>query len=56
MFGCVTSDYGNYTPTPTTKVRYYDKRGIYTGYSIKNKYQTRYYDKRGRYIGSSKGE
>ena len=56
MFGCVTPDYGNYTPIPTTTERYYDKKGSYTGYSIKNKYQTRYYDKRGNFIGSSKGE
>ena len=51
---CVTTT--TYVPSPTiverdfvTKTRYY-KNGIYSGYSVTNKFgKTRYYDKRGLY-------
>jgi hypothetical protein len=43
-------------PYKEKRTRYYDKKGHYSGYSIKNDYtgKTRYYDKKGRYIGYSK--
>ena len=39
------------------KVRYYDNKGNYKGYSQETSYgKTRYYDKKGRYKGYSKWE
>lgn len=51
LAGCVTT---TSTYTPTKKVRYYDDKGHYQGYSVETPYSTRYYDSKSRYIGRSK--
>lgn len=54
LFGCVTPA-GNYNYQPTKRARFYDSRGIYSGYSETSQYgTTRYYNKNGKFMGISK--
>lgn len=53
LMGCTVVPY-TYQDKHEFKIRHYDNRGRYEGYSICNDYGCRHYDKNSRYKGYTK--
>lgn len=54
FIGCVPLSTTSHQPLEQEKIRHYDKKGSYKGYTIVNKYGMRHYDEKGRFVGTSK--